>query len=194
MDTKSSLEDNQPIESEQKQPLVGNEDENQSCFEPHYLPRNFTFSALASNQIDSTIFSTFANNSAELVEKLDLSQEFESLINENTSLLTKEQCEKVAEVRRKLNLQYFDVMYSVHRLDLDVLPLTKLTLVASIAPTEIDIKRFSLFERSNNMRNLGDDEQFVVQLSKVERLREKLSVMRLMATFDQNLQKIQQVS
>jgi hypothetical protein len=186
------LEDNPPLEIEQKQPICRDEDESHSCFVPHYLPRNFTFLALT--RIDSTIFSTFTNNSTELVEQLDLSQEFESLINDNMTLLTKDQCQKVSNVRRKLQLQSFEVMYSVHRLDLDVLPLSKLALVASIAPTPIDIKRFALFERSNNMRNLGDDEQFVVQLSKVERLREKLSVMRLMATFDQNVHRIQKVS
>lgn len=82
----------------------------------------------------------------------------------------------------------------VFRLDLDVLPLPKLGLVSAIAPTEVDIRRFALFELSNNMRSLSDEEQFVVQLSKVERLREKLAVMRLMGTFDQSVQRIGQVS
>lgn len=145
-----------------------------------------------------------------------MSQEFESLINENNTLLTKDQTDKVAEVRKQLQLEAFEVLFAVHRLvylhiylrvelgllieyndcrlDLEVLPLTKLGLVATIAPTEVDIKRISLFELSNNMRNLSDEEQFVVQLSKVERLREKLAVMRLMGTFDQNVRRIGQVT
>jgi hypothetical protein len=41
---------------------------------------------------------------------------------------------------------------------------------------------------------LNDEEQFVVQLSKVERLREKLAIMHLMGTFEQNVQRIGQVS
>lgn len=63
----------------------------------------------------------------------------------------------------------------------------------TIVPTEVDIRRIQLFERSNNMRTLNEDEQFVVQLSKADRLREKLAIMRLMGTFDQNVQKIGQV-
>jgi hypothetical protein len=85
-------------------------------FEPHYLPRNLKFWALGRDQIPTTIFSTFANNSAELVEQLDLSQEFESLINENSSLSTLEQSARVADARRELNLQAFEVRFAVHRL------------------------------------------------------------------------------
>jgi hypothetical protein len=42
------------------------------------------------------------------------------------------------------------------------------------------------------MRNLSEDEDFVVELSKVERLRERLAVMSLMGTFDQTMQRLSQ--
>lgn len=101
--------------NEQKPSIVLESENSEATFEPHYLPRNLKFWALSRSQVPSTIFSTFANNSGELIEQLDLSQEFESLINENASLLTKEQSEKVSEARKKLQLQAFEVMFAVHR-------------------------------------------------------------------------------
>lgn len=118
LESKPATDENTPAHFEvvdQKPSVVLESENSETNFEPHYMPRNLKFWALGRNQIPSTVFSTFANNSGELIEQLDLSQEFESLINENASLLTKEQSEKVAEARKKLQLQAFEVMFAVHR-------------------------------------------------------------------------------
>lgn len=118
-DTKSSLEDNPPVNAESNEQKhstsCGDDEEAHVCFEPHYLARNLSFLALSRNNIQSTIFSTFSNSSTDLIEQLDLSQEFESLINENTGLLTKDQTEKVADVRKQLQLQSFEILFAAHR-------------------------------------------------------------------------------
>ncbi|CAK5078217.1 unnamed protein product [Meloidogyne enterolobii] len=84
-------------------------------------------------------------------------------------------------------------MFAVHRLDSNILKPAQVHLVECIAPTKSDIRRFALFEQQHsNNNNSGNilfdkDEQFVIELSKIERLREKLAVMAFVGEFNERL-------
>lgn len=112
---------------------------------------------------------------------------------QTSALLTQAQREKVAAVRSQLNLQLFEIMFALHRLDTSVLKPAQVLLVEQIAPTKTDIRRFQLFEQSNSIGALDKNEQFVLELSKINRLKEKLVIMTLMGKFDEKTAKINQV-
>ncbi|CAD5216108.1 unnamed protein product [Bursaphelenchus okinawaensis] len=155
---------------------------------PKYLPHPLKIASLTKKQIQGTVFASM-NEGNDLIERMD----FEALSApaESQVLLSSDQTQKIAEVRQKLQLQAFEVLFAVHRLDLDVLPLPKVNLVLSIAPTETDGKRFAAFEQKNQ-RSLNEDEDFVFQLSRVERLRERLTLMQFMGGFESVVQKLDQ--
>uniref|UniRef100_A0A914HAB9 FH2 domain-containing protein n=1 Tax=Globodera rostochiensis TaxID=31243 RepID=A0A914HAB9_GLORO len=153
---------------------------------PLYFPHQLNLTVLDGPVLEKTVFKTFAN-SGELIEKFDLSV-FEPFLDQNSgSLLSPTQHQNVTSVRKQLGLKSFEIMFAVHRLDIDVLKPENVHLVMQIAPTDLDIRRFRLFEQSNSLNSLDEDEQFVVQLSKIDRLREKISVMALMGEFDQRV-------
>lgn len=56
-------------------------------------------------------------------------------------------------------------MFAVHRLDLQVLKVEDVRLVETIAPTQIDVRRFQLYEQSNSVASMSDNEQFILQVS-----------------------------
>uniref|UniRef100_A0A0M3J283 FH2 domain-containing protein n=1 Tax=Anisakis simplex TaxID=6269 RepID=A0A0M3J283_ANISI len=150
--------------------------------QPRYLLHKLNWHVLDDEQISNTVFDTFNTlNTQGIMEKLDLTQ-FEPLVEEST-FLNEEQLEKIAEVRRQINLQTFEIMYAVHRLDLGVLSAENVDLVTSIAPSAVDIHRFKNYEMSNSVSTLGENEQFVLQLSKIERMEEKLQAMSHMSKF-----------
>lgn len=147
--------------------------------QPRYLLHELQWQVLNDEQISRTVFETF--NTQAFMEKLDLSH-FEPLLEDST-FLTDEQLEKIADVRRQIHLQTFEIMFAVHRLDLAVLSADNVDLVASIAPSAVDIHRFKNYEMSNSVSTLGENEQFILQLSKIERMEEKLHAMSHMSRF-----------
>ncbi|KAF7632421.1 FH2 domain-containing protein, partial [Meloidogyne graminicola] len=175
--------------------------------DPLYFPQNNNlFKILEGSGLDKTIFNTFSSSN-EIIEKFDLSI-FETLLEQQSinsnSLLTPTQKKRVGDIRSQLGLQTFEIMFALHRLDSNILKPLHINLVQLIAPTKCDIRRFSLFEQqylnnSNNGNYLFDkDEQFIIELSKIERLREKLALMAFIGEFnDRSIQlnkKIQCIS
>nr|CAD2136268.1 unnamed protein product [Meloidogyne enterolobii] len=164
--------------------------------EPLYFPQSPALCKILEGPgLEKTVFNTFTSSN-ELIEKFDLSI-FENLLEKQSiasgSLLTPEQKNQVSNVRAQLGLQSFEVMFAVHRLDSNILKPAQVHLVECIAPTKSDIRRFALFEQQHsNNNNSGNilfdkDEQFVIELSKIERLREKLAVMAFVGEFNERL-------
>uniref|UniRef100_A0A915MEW5 FH2 domain-containing protein n=1 Tax=Meloidogyne javanica TaxID=6303 RepID=A0A915MEW5_MELJA len=138
--------------------------------EPLYFPQSPALCKILEGPgLEKTVFNTFTSSN-ELIE--------------------------VSNVRAQLGLQSFEVMFAVHRLDSNILKPAQVHLVECIAPTKSDIRRFALFEQQHsNNNNSGNilfdkDEQFVIELSKIERLREKLAVMAFVAFRPSKLQSI----
>ncbi|VDD89659.1 unnamed protein product [Enterobius vermicularis] len=141
---------------------------------------------LTDEQTAQTVFDTF--NTQSILEKLDLTL-FEPLLEDST-FLSEEKLQKIADVRQRIHLQTFEIMFAVHRLDLAVLSAENVDLVASIAPSAVDILRFKNYEMSNSTSTLGEDEQFILQLSKIERMEEKLRAMSHMSHFSSRINKL----
>lgn len=154
--------------------------------QPRYLLHQIDWEVLNDEQVTRTVFDTF--NTHAVLEKLDLTP-FEPLLEEST-FLSEEQLEKIAQVRQQIHLQTFEIMFALHRLDLAVLSPKNVDLVAGIAPSAVDIHRFKNYEMSNSISTLGDDEQFILQLSKIERIEEKLHAMLHMSHFSSRITEI----
>ncbi|CAK5073833.1 unnamed protein product [Meloidogyne enterolobii] len=170
--------------------------------EPLYFPQSPALCKILEGPgLEKTVFNTFTSSN-ELIEKFDLSI-FEHLLEKQSiasgSLLTPEHKNQVSNVRAQLGLQSFEVMFAVHRLDSNILKPAQVHLVGCIAPTKSDIRRFALFEQQHsNNNNSGNilfdkDEQFVIELSKIERLREKLAVMAFVGEFNERLSQLNKV-
>ncbi|KAL7070386.1 hypothetical protein ACQ4LE_010163 [Meloidogyne hapla] len=162
--------------------------------EPLYFPQSPPLCKILEGPgLEKTVFNTFSSSN-EIIEKFDLSI-FENLLEKQSkasgSLLTPTQKKRVSDVRAQLGLQSFEVMFAVHRLDSNILKPAQVHLVECIAPTKSDIRRFALFEQQHSNNNnsgniiIDKDEQFVIELSKIERLREKLALMAFVGEFNE---------
>ncbi|ETN68172.1 hypothetical protein NECAME_15983 [Necator americanus] len=103
-------------------------------------------------------------------------------IKKNTLLDTK-RLQNVAITRRKLALEPRDIMTSVHRMDLNTLSADKVDILSRILPHEDERKLYA--ERGDD-EGLSDEDRFMAALCEIERLEHKLSVMRVMADFDES--------
>ncbi|PAV56948.1 hypothetical protein WR25_04066 [Diploscapter pachys] len=161
--------------------------------QPRYLHTQICWSVLNEEQARATVFAELSTieNATEMFDGSLLTSPESPFI-----LLSEDEAAKVASVRDKLKLQLFEVMFAVHsiaRMDLTVLGPELVQLVAEIAPTSADEVRMRQFERvANDAPPLGENEQFLLALSKIDRLEEKLFVMQHMANFKQKTESIQE--
>jgi hypothetical protein len=87
-----------------------------------------------------------------------------------------------------------NVRMAIHRLDLDVLSPDKVDILQRILPTADEEKALRDYEQSKKpIDALTVEEQFVYQLSKIERCAHKLQIMLFMANFDESAKLIQPV-
>ncbi|KAJ1371272.1 hypothetical protein KIN20_033186 [Parelaphostrongylus tenuis] len=100
------------------------------------------------------------------------------------TLLDHKRLQNVAITRRKLALEPRAIMTAVHQMDLVTLPADKVDILSRILPTEEERKMYA--ERRDE-EGLSDEDRFMAALCEIERLEHKLSVMRVMADFDENV-------
>ncbi|RCN50208.1 hypothetical protein ANCCAN_03813 [Ancylostoma caninum] len=100
----------------------------------------------------------------------------------NTLLDTK-RLQNVAITRRKLALEPRAIMTAVHQMDLNTLSADKVDILSRILPHEDERKLYA--ERGGD-EGLSDEDRFMAALCEIERLEHKLSVMRVMADFDES--------
>ncbi|VDM70046.1 unnamed protein product, partial [Strongylus vulgaris] len=100
----------------------------------------------------------------------------------NTLLDTK-RLQNVAITRRKLALEPRAIMTAVHQMDLNTLSADKVDILSRILPHEDERKLYA--ERGDD-EGLSDEDRFMAALCEIERLEHKLSVMRVMADFDES--------
>uniref|UniRef100_A0A158P666 FH2 domain-containing protein n=1 Tax=Angiostrongylus cantonensis TaxID=6313 RepID=A0A158P666_ANGCA len=100
------------------------------------------------------------------------------------TLLDHKRLQNVAITRRKLALEPRAIMTAVHQMDLVTLPADKVDILSRILPTEEERKTYA--ERACE-EALSDEDRFMAALCEIERLEHKLSVMRVMADFDESV-------
>ncbi|GMT21025.1 hypothetical protein PFISCL1PPCAC_12322, partial [Pristionchus fissidentatus] len=157
-----------------------------------YIEYPSVLAALSQEDCTGTIFGD--SNVAPLVEKLDMTL-FEGVVSPQASLLPSSVTEKVlhmmmqsfqiAALQSDENFKVYEVLYALHRLDSTVLPGEVLDAIIELAPSEIDAKRIRQYEENNS--SLSDEEQFIVQLAKIDRLEEKLFCLRHMAGYKRSV-------
>ncbi|GMS90818.1 hypothetical protein PENTCL1PPCAC_12993 [Pristionchus entomophagus] len=152
-----------------------------------YIEYPSVLAALSQEDCTGTIFS--ASNVAPLVEKLDLSL-FEGVVAPQSTLLPSSVIEKIAALQSDESFKVYEILYALHRLDSTVLPADVLDALIELAPSEVDAKRIRQYEENN--ANLSEEEQFIVQLSRIDRLEEKLFCLRHMANYKRNVDELLQ--
>ncbi|VDL84553.1 unnamed protein product [Nippostrongylus brasiliensis] len=76
-------------------------------------------------------------------------------------------------------------MAAVHQMDLKTLPADKVDILSRILPNDEERKLYA--ERGDD-EALSDEDRFMAALCEIERLEHKLSVMRVMADFDESVE------
>ncbi|XP_066588389.1 formin-like protein isoform X2 [Prorops nasuta] len=107
---------------------------------------------------------------------------------ENVSLLEHTRLRNIAISRRKMEMPVEKVIMAVNALDLKVLSLENVELLQRMVPTEQEIKAYREYIiEKKNVNLLTEEDKFLMQLGKVERISTKLSIMNYIGNFFDNL-------
>lgn len=148
--------------------------------QPRYLKVIPAGTVLDGDQAKDTVFEAAPTGlTAEVVEYV------REQVEDDKTLLTEEQHQRVSEILQKVNLRKFEIEFSIHRLDMTVLPLERASLVLEAVPSAADVERIRRFTAAHANSQWTEAEQFVIDLAGIERAEEKLTVMVHTATFDE---------
>ncbi|XP_043271728.1 formin-like protein isoform X2 [Venturia canescens] len=107
---------------------------------------------------------------------------------ENVSLLEHTRLRNIAISRRKMEMPVEKVITAVNALDLKVLSLENVELLQRMVPTDQEIKAYREYIiEKKNVNLLTEEDKFLMQLGKVERISTKLSIMNYIGNFFDNL-------
>ncbi|KAK4311569.1 hypothetical protein Pmani_016931 [Petrolisthes manimaculis] len=107
---------------------------------------------------------------------------------ELTSLMEHTRLRNIAISRRKLDLPFDIVNRAVNSLDLKTLGLDNVELLQRMVPTDAEIKAYREYERERKpIPQLTEEDQYMLNLSKVDRLSTKLQIMSFIANFFDNV-------
>lgn len=87
------------------------------------------------------------------------------------------------------------VAQAIHSLDLKLISLENVEILQKMTPTEAEIKaykEYTVAKRDTNL--LTDEDKFMMQLTKVDRISAKLSIMNYMGNFFDSLHLVNPVS
>ncbi|XP_032457506.1 formin-like protein isoform X2 [Nasonia vitripennis] len=107
---------------------------------------------------------------------------------ENVSLLEHTRLRNIAISRRKMEMPVEKVITAVNALDLKVLSLENVELLQRMVPTEQETKAYREYIiEKKNVNLLTEEDKFLLQLGKVERISTKLSIMNYIGNFFDNV-------
>lgn len=107
---------------------------------------------------------------------------------ELTSLMEHTRLRNIAISRRKLDLGFEGVNKAVNSLDLKTLNVDSVELLQRMVPNDAEIKLYREYDRDRKpVTQLTEEDQFMMQLSKIDRLAIKLQVMSYIANFFDNI-------
>lgn len=87
------------------------------------------------------------------------------------------------------------VIRGINNLDLKQISLENVELLQKMTPTELEIKTYKEFvAEKKDVNMLTDEDKFMLQITKVERLAAKLSIMSYMGNFFDSMHLISPVS
>ncbi|XP_053609706.1 formin-like protein isoform X2 [Plodia interpunctella] len=107
---------------------------------------------------------------------------------DTVSLLEHTRLRNIAISRRKLDTPVEKVIAAVNNLDLKQLPLESVEILQRMVPTEAEQKAYKEYvAEKKNVNQLTEEDKFLMQLAKVERISAKLSIMSYMGNFFDNI-------
>ncbi|XP_047532891.1 formin-like protein isoform X3 [Vanessa atalanta] len=107
---------------------------------------------------------------------------------DTVSLLEHARLRNIAISRRKLDTPVEKVIAAIHTLDLKQLPLESVEILQRMVPTEAEQKAYKEYvAEKKNINQLTEEDKFLMQLAKVERISAKLSIMSYMGNFYDNI-------
>lgn len=97
--------------------------------------------------------------------------------------------------RRKLEMHVENVIKAINNLDLKILSLENVEILQKMIPTEQEIKLYKEYiAEKKDINLLTEEDKFMLQLTKVERISSKLYIMNYMGNFFDSLLLINPVS
>ncbi|GBP21100.1 Formin-like protein CG32138 [Eumeta japonica] len=107
---------------------------------------------------------------------------------DTVSLLEHTRLRNIAISRRKLDTPVEKVIQAVNNLDLKQLPLESVEILQRMVPTEAEQKAYKEYvAEKKNINQLTEEDKFLMQLTKIERISSKLSIMSYMGNFFDNI-------
>ncbi|XP_059622727.1 formin-like protein isoform X1 [Phlebotomus argentipes] len=103
---------------------------------------------------------------------------------ENVSVLEHTRLRNIAISRRKLEMPAEMVIRAINNLDLKQLSLENVEILQKMVPTEQEVKAYKEYmSERKDLNLLTDEDKFMMQLAKVERISSKLSIMNYIGNF-----------
>ncbi|KAJ1064865.1 hypothetical protein K5549_005674 [Capra hircus] len=168
----------------------------------------FNWVALKPNQINGTVFNEIDDeriledlNVDEFEEifktkaqgpAIDLSSSKQKITQKGSSkvtLLEANRAKNLAITLRKAGKTAEEICKAIHVFDLKTLPVDFVECLMRFLPTENEVKVLRLYERERKpLENLSDEDRFMMQFSKIERLMQKMTIMAFIGNFTESIQ------
>ncbi|NXB85709.1 FMNL2 protein, partial [Vidua chalybeata] len=168
----------------------------------------FNWVALKPNQINGTVFNEIDDeriledlNVDEFEEifktkaqgpAMDLSSSKQKIPQKGSSkvtLLDANRAKNLAITLRKAGKTADEICKAIHVFDLKTLPVDFVECLMRFLPTENEVKVLRLYERERKpLENLSDEDRFMMQFSKIERLMQKMTIMAFIGNFAESIQ------
>ncbi|XP_038020157.1 formin-like protein 3 isoform X6 [Motacilla alba alba] len=168
----------------------------------------FNWTALKPSQISGTVFSELDDE--RVLEDLDL-ERFEELfktkaqgpaldlvcakskaaqkVATKVTLLEANRAKNLAITLRKAGRSADEICRAIHTFDLATLPVDFVECLMRFLPTEAEAKALRQYERERKpLEELADEDRFMLQFSKVERLPQRMAIMAFLGNFAENVQ------
>uniref|UniRef100_A0A1A8EIU1 Formin-like 2b n=1 Tax=Nothobranchius kadleci TaxID=1051664 RepID=A0A1A8EIU1_NOTKA len=164
--------------------------------------------ALKPSQINGTIFNDIDDES--ILQNLDM-EEFEELFKtkaqgpavdltlarqklpqkapSKVSLLEANRAKNLAITLRKAGQASEVICRAIHTFDLRTVPVDFVECLMRFLPTEAEVKLLRQYERDRKpLEALSDEDRFMMQFSRIERLSQRMTIMTFMGNFSDNIQ------
>ncbi|XP_042611101.1 formin-like protein 2 isoform X3 [Cyprinus carpio] len=168
----------------------------------------FNWVALKPNQINGTVFNEIDDE--RILEDLNV-DEFEEIFKTKAqgppiditsskqktsqkgpnkiSLLDSNRAKNLAITLRKVGKTSEEICRAIQMLDLRTLPVDFVECLMRFIPTEAELKVLRQYEKERKpLENLTDEDRFMIQFSKIERLMQKMTIMAFVANFTESIQ------
>ncbi|XP_022252041.1 formin-like protein CG32138 [Limulus polyphemus] len=124
---------------------------------------------------------------ADRTDDINCSKRFK--VSEKITMLEHKRLRNMAISRRKLKLSSEEVVQAISALDLKALNQEYVEILLRMVPNDKEVKAYREYEKQKRpVDGLTDEDKFLLSLTRVERLTQKLNIMSYIGSFDENIQ------